>query len=77
VSFGGQIYTGAGLLLVVAGVEGGAEITCVFGTGGFAGVVTEHGFASGVCPVISEGDEGRSQSCLFCLHAKAFNFFST
>jgi len=34
------------------------------------------GFASGVAPVISDPDVGKSQSCLFCAQASALSFFS-
>ncbi len=34
------------------------------------------GFASGVAPVMSDGDAGKSQSCLFCAQASALSLFS-
>ena len=77
--FGGQTKAGA---LPAVGDAGGAVVEGACGVGGFdagpclAAAFVGQGLASGVVPVISVGDDGRSHRFLFCLHTSALIFFS-
>jgi hypothetical protein len=58
------------VILVACGV------CCFDGATCFAVALIGQGLVSGVAPVISDWDDGRSQRFLFCLHASALAFFS-
>jgi hypothetical protein len=60
------VITPVGRCEMGAGCEGGVVEVAVGG----------QGFAAGVAPVMSDGDFGKSQSCLFCTQASALSFFS-